>query len=216
MSNPIPWYPNYMPASEESFRTLHDKFIGSQNKYDTEYSFMGTPEKPYPCAVPPDTPRATVLIPVTQSSGTTPPNRVFRVIIPELIFPRAPQAKEAGAHGITNLRIEGSQENLAQVDWIELEIGGMRFDKVWSDVMGCFTDTKGTLNFWHTSGNRVIPYIEHHSIGINIHTSGPIIDVEKLRLAFDVIPLKVYAEPCAIPTIQHQFTGVEDSAENYN
>ena len=198
-----PWSSKqYLHPTEEAFRILHEVYRGPQDNYDR------TGEKPHRFVVSPETPRRIISDPIEWKNTiymTHPLNKSDRA---------THEIKRY--EGVTNIRLEGSPDALATVASVELNIGGMRFDKVFADPMGCFSDSKGTLNFWHTNEGRVIPAIQHHNINIIIQMDRGA--AKNVRLVYDIVSLPDWkvAEPYELPTVQHQFKGVEHSSGEYN
>lgn len=239
MTEQVPSHPTFIPswkdggecalAEEPWLRFIHDCYIGPQNSVDDVYSYMGTPEKPYPSRV--DTAYPTIKTVVkgltnmsskfkyTATLTNVPPEYKDREMI------NCENAEERPAFGITNIRIRCLNDptfSEKDIDILSLEVGGSWFDKAYGCAMGTCSrvDTEDgsnptfSANLWVVQEGRVLPFTLYHqvSIGIDLLDSS---QEKQLEVLYDVVKIKdvntaQLNKGFDIPTCAWQFTGTED------
>lgn len=205
---------------EPWFRFIHDHHIGFQNKYDDDFSNMGSPEKPYPFMID-------VTKPITKITRT--------IMNVNRIYANGSESKytidfgygnkeDGEAVGITNVRFTCPQTHTieAKHNYIELEIGGQRIDRVYTESGGICTEISTgetgrimyTPNIWLIKEGRVLPLLQYHNSKINICFNNAYEEEIPIQVEYDLVTIQNVTtqqlkKNIVFPSCQLQFTGTE-------
>lgn len=197
-------------------RFIHDCYIGPQNKVDDEYSYMGTPEKPYPFRVDLSKPVTTEIIPMNGTSTRYSASVGY-----------GGNKEEGPAVGITNVRLRCLDDptfSEQDIRTLYLEVGGQWFDKAYANAMGsCVRVEPGDdssaptfrANIWMLQEGRVLPFAAYHMIQFTIDLAESS-QGRQFELLYDLVTIQDVSttqlnKGVDFPTCMWQFTGMEDN-----